>query len=294
MAEIGSSPAPSAPAPSAPASRPEPAAPAASPTPSASPASTGPSTRDTATVTPGAEKPDKPPSEGTRSLLSGLESNFGNENTHDIDMVKHTQSRLAHTAAKINDPATSGAERLQLQREQAQLRKDLDKHIQERPLPPADPNAPSAVNQVARAARGATSGTLQAVEDQLGGGRMSTLRDIDEGRTTPDPNSRLGAYDATKGYKEGTVGNSVHNAIGTIYGVFGTAGEEQIGKVFNSPEAKALYDQPVNSPASKKMAEMEHAYWSKVRQENPTSFGGNMGSLFSPDTRDVLQRHIFR
>lgn len=76
---------------------------------------------------------------------------------------------------------------------------------------------------------------------------LRVLRNVDNGSITPDPESRLGAYAATRGYPVGTVGNSVHNAIGTIYVTFANYGQERIGRVFNSPEARALYDQPVAS-----------------------------------------------
>ena len=83
---------------------------------------------------------------------------------------------------------------------------------------------------------------------------------INDGTTTSDPESRLGAYDATKGYAKGTVGNAVPNAIGTLYTAVGTYGEQKIGRVFNLPEARAMYDQPVDSEASLRLAQLEHEY----------------------------------
>ena len=71
--------------------------------------------------------------------------------------------------------------------------------------------------------------------------RRKVLYDIDHNNLQVDLDSRLGAYFATKGYEEGTVGNAVHRAIGTIIIIFGTFGEEKIGTVFNSAEAKKLY-----------------------------------------------------
>jgi hypothetical protein len=107
-----------------------------------------------------------------------------------------------------------------------------------------------------------------------------------------DPNSRLGAYQATGGYREGTVGHSAHNAIGQIYSMAGTIGEDQIGTVFNSDAARALYNQPVNSAASRQLAGMEHAYWSQQQEQG--TLGGHMGAAVSPETRDWLQRETFR
>jgi hypothetical protein len=42
------------------------------------------------------------------------------------------------------------------------------------------------------------------------------------------------------------------------------------------------------------MAEIEHRYWENVKKEDPSSAGGRLGSAFSPATRDVLQRQLFR
>ncbi len=123
--------------------------------------------------------------------------------------------------------------------------------------------------------------------------KLDNLHAIDNGTMTPDPNGRLGAYAATSGYPAGTVGESVHNAIGTIYKGFGNFGEEQIGKVFNSPEAKATYGDPVDSQSSKCMASMEQAYWQQAKSEDPWSAGGRMGAAFSPGSRDWLQKNIF-
>jgi hypothetical protein len=123
--------------------------------------------------------------------------------------------------------------------------------------------------------------------------RAQNLSAVNNGTMTPDPNSRLGAYAATSGYPDGTVGNSVHNAIGTIYMGMANIGQEDIGKVFNSPEAKSLYNDPVNSPSSKCMAKIEYSYWQQVRSENGLSIGGQAGSAFGPGFRNWLQQNVF-
>lgn len=120
-----------------------------------------------------------------------------------------------------------------------------------------------------------------------------SLRAVENGTYVPDPESRLGAYAATRGYPRGSVGNAVHWAIGTIYVALGTFGEEKIGRVFNSPEARALYNQPVESEAGALMAAIEQRYWENVEKEDPSSLGGGLGAWFSPSTRDVLQRRVF-
>jgi hypothetical protein len=122
---------------------------------------------------------------------------------------------------------------------------------------------------------------------------LRTLGKIDSGELVPDPESRLGAYAATKGYQPGSVGNAVHNAIGTIYVALGTFGEERIGRVFNSAEARALYSLPVQSPAGLQMASIEQRYWQNVATEDPYSPGGQLGAAFSPAVRDWLQCHVF-
>lgn len=104
-----------------------------------------------------------------------------------------------------------------------------------------------------------------------------------------DPESRLGAYKANVGYGPKTVGNSVHHAIWLIYVVFGTWGEEKIGTVFNSEEARDLYPEPEGSDADRKITEIEYAYW----QSRKGTFGGFLGCLFSPRIRVWLQYRVF-
>ncbi|MCA9585869.1 MAG: hypothetical protein KC657_10975 [Myxococcales bacterium] len=120
-----------------------------------------------------------------------------------------------------------------------------------------------------------------------------TLGRIDRGELEVDPESRLGAYAATRGYPPGSVGEAVHNAIGTIYIVFNDYGQERIGRVFNSPEARALYGFPVESSAGAQMAAIEQRYWQNVLLEDSWSPGGKLGSMFSPVTRDWLQQNVF-
>ena len=100
----------------------------------------------------------------------------------------------------------------------------------------------------------------------------------------------MGAYYATRGYGPDTVGRALHRAIGTIFLVFGTAGEEKIGRVFNSATAKELYNDSVMFSSSLCMAEIELLYWANVKKENSKSFGGKTGAFFKPRTRDCLQR----
>jgi hypothetical protein len=141
--------------------------------------------------------------------------------------------------------------------------------------------------------RTGASGAASDLDDLIVFFPGSDLEAIDEGTLVPDPESRLGAYAATRGYPPGTVGNAVHRAIGTIYLSLGNYGEERIGRVFNSPEALALYNQPVDSPAGALMAAIEFRYWQNVAAEDPFSAGGQLGSAFDPEARDWLQRNVF-
>jgi hypothetical protein len=122
---------------------------------------------------------------------------------------------------------------------------------------------------------------------------VAALNKVDSGSLKPDPESRLGAYAATGGYPSGTVGSSVHTAIGTIYATLGDYGGEKVGRVFNSPEAKSLLGQPVDSCAGLVIAKLEHQYWSDVAAEDSFSAGGQLGAAFNPTVRNFLQVNVF-
>lgn len=120
-------------------------------------------------------------------------------------------------------------------------------------------------------------------------GRTEELQAIDQGRVAPAPSSRLGAYAATAGYPPGTVGHGVHGAIAAIYITLGDVGQEQIGDVFRSPQAQAEMPYPVGSPHGRAIAELEYDYWRQRRADDWLSVGGQLGSLFGPDSRAALQ-----
>jgi len=121
-------------------------------------------------------------------------------------------------------------------------------------------------------------------------GREYDLQLVKEGILVPDPSSRLGAYQATLGYKSGTVGYAANRNIARIYLLFGSSFEENIGTYFNLPASKALFPEPINSPANRLLATGEYNYWKSIRDKNPWSVGGFLGSLFSPDTRTWIQK----
>lgn len=117
-----------------------------------------------------------------------------------------------------------------------------------------------------------------------------TLYQIDHGKYPYPikPDSRLGAYQATAGYPEGTVGNTAHRAIGTIYIIFGSKWEDDIGLLFHEQETKDLYPQLVGTPAETKLNEIEYNYW-----KQQTDFGGEFACFFKPSVRRWIQIHVF-
>ncbi len=137
--------------------------------------------------------------------------------------------------------------------------------------------------------RQGVGGALRDGRDFFVFGTLSKLRKIDRGEVRPDPESRLGAYAATRGYPRGTVGFAVHRAIGAIFVTLGNLGEEKIGRVFASAQARQLYNQPVTSGAGYRMAQIEHRYWLNVYNEDRWSPGGKLGSTFSPAARYAIQ-----
>jgi hypothetical protein len=122
--------------------------------------------------------------------------------------------------------------------------------------------------------------------------RGNTLRRVEKGQLTVDPESRLGAYYATRGQDICTVGHSVHVLIGGIYMVFGTAGEEKIGRVFNDKTVQSLFKDPVSSTSSECVGHIEYRYWENVEKEDKGSFGGLLGARAEPHIRDSLQKFV--
>lgn len=123
--------------------------------------------------------------------------------------------------------------------------------------------------------------------------RLRNLNDIDRGTVSAEASTRLGAYEATRGYQQGTVGYAIHNAIGDIYLLLGDVGQEKIGLVFNNPITQTLYDLPVSSWANLAVATIEYNYWLGVRQADWTSFGGYAGAAFTPEVRAWLQENVY-
>jgi len=50
---------------------------------------------------------------------------------------------------------------------------------------------------------------------------------------------------------------------------------------------------PVDSGASRMLAQQEYEYWESVRRSNPSAGGAQIATAFSPEVRDFLQREVF-
>ncbi len=125
---------------------------------------------------------------------------------------------------------------------------------------------------------------LQELQSLDPSARVSELIRVAMGAEYPPQHSRLGAFKATLGFGNGTVGEGVNKAIAGIYIALGTIGEDRIGDVFASPEAQALLGDPISSASSRRIAEIEFAYWN-----SQDSIGGWMGRQFDPSVRDAIQ-----
>ncbi len=122
---------------------------------------------------------------------------------------------------------------------------------------------------------------LQGLEPS---GRTRNLLRVAIGSYDPPNYTRLGAFEATLGFQRGTVGHGANRAIAGIYIAMGDFGEDHIGTLFHSQQVQALLDDPADGPSSRRMAELEYAYWN-----GQDTIGGWMGRQFSPSVRDAIQ-----
>ncbi len=125
---------------------------------------------------------------------------------------------------------------------------------------------------------------LEALRAQTGAQaaqRIDELNAVDDGVMHPNPTSRLGAYEATRGYPPGTVGFAVHSAFGAIYQVMGAVGENEIGNVANSNAAKLLYALPLSDENSSRYSELEYGYWTTEYNRDPMNLGARIGAALS-------------
>lgn len=121
------------------------------------------------------------------------------------------------------------------------------------------------------------------------GRRAAELIGVQTGLINPPDDSRLGAYEATRGHERGTVGRGANNSIGAIYMLLGTYGQDRIGNVFHSDRAQQTLPHSVRSSANGELARTEFGYWENQRNTQGTE-GGVMGSMFSPTVREGIQQ----
>lgn len=118
--------------------------------------------------------------------------------------------------------------------------------------------------------------------------RSAELIGVRTGMINPPNDTRLGAFEATRGHQRGTVGRGAHNSIGAIYMLFGTFGQDRIGNVFHSRQAQETLPHSVRSSANGRLARTEFGYW-RNQMETQGTAGGVMGSAFSPAVRERIQ-----
>ncbi len=112
-----------------------------------------------------------------------------------------------------------------------------------------------------------------------------------------DPNGRLGAMLAARRFEPHQVGAGVFPAIRAIHAVFGNIGEQQIGRLFNGPQAQALMGQPRNQANHQQLGAMEHQYWQdeRGRGANPLDeFMIQFGANVNPQMRGHIQEMFAR
>ena len=130
--------------------------------------------------------------------------------------------------------------------------------------------------------------TAALLPTPLLGWRRYELYAVDHYNKQVDPASRLGAYQATAGYKEGTVGNTAHRAIGTMYVLWGSWAEDRIGLLFRTVKMRLLLPLPVTSKAESIFNQIEYKDW-----EKQDDIGGELATFFPPDVRTWVEVHIF-
>jgi len=110
-----------------------------------------------------------------------------------------------------------------------------------------------------------------------------------------DPNGRLGAMLAAGRFHQGQVGYGVQPAIRLIHGVFGNIGQQQIGRVFNGPEAQEIMAAPRDPENNRRLGEIEHNYWQEQQghgenlpDEAMIRFGANVNPVYRGNIQELL------
>lgn len=109
---------------------------------------------------------------------------------------------------------------------------------------------------------------------------------------TVDPNGRRGAMLATRHFERDQVGYGVYPSIRLIHLLFGNIGEQEIGKLFNSPGAQAIMRKSRTHENHKELGAEEVKYW-KDQLKKGKSIPDNMmirfGALMPADARAYIQ-----
>lgn len=109
---------------------------------------------------------------------------------------------------------------------------------------------------------------------------------------TVDPNGRRGAMLATRHFERGQVGYGVHPSIRLIHLLFRNIGEQEIGKLFHSPEAQAIMRKLRTHENHKELGAEEVKYWKGQLNKGKTIPDHMMiwfGALMPADARAYIQ-----
>lgn len=100
--------------------------------------------------------------------------------------------------------------------------------------------------------------------------RYRKLKEIDDNNKVaiPPVGSRLMAYYATKQYEKGTIGCTVHKAIGCLYLILGNCWESGIGFLFDQEGIEKFYRASFNHNTSSDLATLEYKFWNSVQRKN--------------------------
>lgn len=109
---------------------------------------------------------------------------------------------------------------------------------------------------------------------------------------TVDPNGRRGAMLATRNFERDQVGYGVHPSIRLIHLLFGNIGEQEIGKLFNSPEVQVIMRKSRTHENHKELGAEEVKYWKgqlKKGKTIPDNMMIRFGALMPADARAYIQ-----
>ena len=107
-----------------------------------------------------------------------------------------------------------------------------------------------------------------------------------------NPHGRLGAMLASRNFDHNQVGYGVYPSIRLIHLLFGNIGEQEIGRLFNSPEGQALMKELRTIENHKKLGTIEQKYWISEKGQGKNISDELMicfGAVADPDFRAYVQ-----